>query len=153
MEACPPGAERQGLPECTSGVAEKTAGSHPVAASPCPISATTGLVSSSTQPCSAQEQVLLIWASQQSHEHEDGRTIQLPTAQELPQQELPQQEPQGSCRLPFPVQLLSPPGTRVSLGTHTDTNGRGVQQATSLTPGKCRAVAALAAVCIAKRQS
>lgn len=100
----------EGLPERTSGVTEKAACPQPVTASPCPIRATAGLVSSSTQPCSAQDQVLLIWASQQSHQRGDSRTTQLPSAQELPQQ-----EPQGSCQVPFPVQLLSPASTLLSL--------------------------------------
>lgn len=54
-----PRCRQWGLAECTSGDTDKSAYPHPLAASPCPISATAGLVLSSTQPCSAQSQVLL----------------------------------------------------------------------------------------------
>lgn len=96
----------EGLAECTSAAARKAPCPHPMAASPCPISAIARLAFSSSQPCSAQDQLLLIWASQQSHECGASRTTQLPTAQELPQ---------GSCQLPWPAQLLSPPSTQLSL--------------------------------------
>lgn len=141
----------EGLPECTSGVTGKAACPHPVAASPCPISATAGLVSSSTQPCSAQDQVLLIWASQQSHQHGDSRTTQLPSFSGAASA-----GPSGELSAPFPhTAALSTkyPAQPGFLGTHTDTSGRGVQRATNLTPGKCPAAAALAAVCTSKRQS
>lgn len=52
------------------------------------------------------------------------------------------------CTAALSTEYLGHPGF---LGTNT--NGRGVQQVTSLTPGKCPTAGAPAAVCTAKRQS
>lgn len=139
----------EGLPECTSGVTKKAVCPPPVAVSPCPISTTAGLVSSSTQPCSAQDQVLLIWASQQNHQRADSRTTH-PASQGSGTAPT---GASGELSAPFPcTSALSTkyPAQPGFLGTHTGTGGRGVQQTTSLAPGKCPAATALAAACTPK---
>lgn len=99
----------EGLPECTSGVADKAACPHPGAVGPCPSDATAGPVSGSAQPCPARPWVLLNRATQQSPTHGDGRATRPPTAGDLPPA-APAPLAEGSPQLALPLQLLSPAG-------------------------------------------